>query len=73
MMKLIVKMSCPYKDPGTDLEIINDDVEFCNAHLPEYDIKPQSAAQALLSKESKHWWKTNLYYPAFPLSFGCYM
>jgi hypothetical protein len=25
--------------------------------LPEYDSNPQSAAQALLSKKSKHWWK----------------
>jgi hypothetical protein len=30
---------------------------FCNAHLPEYDSNPQSAAQALISKKSKHWWK----------------
>jgi hypothetical protein len=37
-----------YKEPGADLEI-SDDVEFCNAHLPEYDSNPQSAAQALLS------------------------
>jgi hypothetical protein len=47
----------PYKEPGADLEIITDDVEFCNAHLPEYDSNLQSAAQALLSKKSKHWWK----------------
>jgi hypothetical protein len=47
----------PYKEPGADLEIINDDVEFCNAHLPEYDSNPQSAAQALISKKSKHWRK----------------
>jgi hypothetical protein len=40
----------PYKEPGADLEIISDDVEFCNAHLPEYDSNPQSAAQALLRK-----------------------
>jgi Reverse transcriptase (RNA-dependent DNA polymerase) len=40
-----------------DLQIISDDEEFWNAHLPEYDSNPQSAAQALLSKKSKHWWK----------------
>jgi Reverse transcriptase (RNA-dependent DNA polymerase) len=50
-------LAYPYKNPGTDLEIITDDVEFCNAHLPEYDSNPQSDAQALLSKKSKHWWK----------------
>jgi hypothetical protein len=50
-------LAYPYKDPGADLEIISDDVEFCNAHLPEYDSNPQSAAQALLSKKSKYWWK----------------
>jgi hypothetical protein len=38
-------LACPYKEPDTDLEIISDDVEFCNAHLPEYDSNPQSAAQ----------------------------
>jgi hypothetical protein len=47
-------LAYPYKAPGADLEIINDDVEFSNAHLPEYDSNPQSAAQALLSKKSKH-------------------
>jgi Reverse transcriptase (RNA-dependent DNA polymerase) len=47
----------PSKEPGEDPEIMGDDVEFCNAHLPEYDSNPQSAAQALLSKKSKHWWK----------------
>jgi hypothetical protein len=47
-------LAYPYKEHDTDLEIINDDVEFCNAHLPEYDCNPQSAAQALLSKKSKH-------------------
>jgi hypothetical protein len=47
-------LAYPYKAPGADLEIINHDVEFCNAHLPEYDSNPQSAAQALLSKKSKH-------------------
>jgi hypothetical protein len=31
--------------------------EFCIAHLPEYDSNPQSAAQALLRKKFKHWWK----------------
>jgi hypothetical protein len=50
-------LAYPYKEPGTDLEISSDDIEFCNAHLPEYDSNPQSAAQALLSKKSKHWWK----------------
>jgi Reverse transcriptase (RNA-dependent DNA polymerase) len=49
-------LAYPYKEPEAD-EIISDDVEFCNAHLPEYDSNPQSAAQALLSKKSKHWWK----------------
>jgi hypothetical protein len=47
----------PYKELGADIEINNDDVEFCNAHFPEYDSNPHSAAQALLSKKSKHWWK----------------
>jgi hypothetical protein len=41
-------LAYPYKEPGADLEIISDDKEFCNAHLPEYDSNPQSA---------KHWWK----------------
>jgi hypothetical protein len=36
---------------AADLEIISEDVEFCNAHLPEYDSKPQSAAQALLMQK----------------------
>jgi hypothetical protein len=45
-----------YKEPGADLEIISEDVEFCN-DLPEYDSNPQSAAKALLSKKSKHWSK----------------
>jgi hypothetical protein len=51
-------LAYPYKEPDTDLEIINDDVEFCNSHQPEYDSNPQSVAQALLSKKSKHGWKT---------------
>jgi hypothetical protein len=46
-------LAYPYKEPDTDPEIINDDVEFCNSHLPEYDSNPQSAAQALLSKQTK--------------------
>jgi hypothetical protein len=50
-------LAYPYKEPGADLEIISDDLEFCNAHLPEYDSNLQSAAQALLSKKSKYWWK----------------
>jgi hypothetical protein len=50
-------LAYPYKDPGADVAIINDDVEFCNAHLPEYDSNPHSAAQALLSNKSRHWWK----------------
>jgi Reverse transcriptase (RNA-dependent DNA polymerase) len=50
-------LAYPYKEPGADLEIISDDIEFCNAHLLEYDSNPQSASQALLSKKSKHWWK----------------
>jgi hypothetical protein len=50
------KLAYPYKDPGADLEIIINNVEFCNAHLPEYESSPQSA-QALLSKISKHLWK----------------
>jgi hypothetical protein len=50
-------LACPYEEPGADLEIIRDDDEFSTAHLPEYDSNPQSAAQALLSKKSKHWWK----------------
>jgi hypothetical protein len=50
-------LAYPYKDPGADLEIISNNVDFCNAHLPEYDSNPQSAVQALLSKMSKHWWK----------------
>jgi hypothetical protein len=37
----------PFKEPDTDLKIISDDVEFCNAHLPEYYSNPQSSAQAL--------------------------
>jgi Reverse transcriptase (RNA-dependent DNA polymerase) len=51
-------LAYPYKEPCADLQIISDDVEFCNAHLPEYDSSPQSAAQALLSKKSNHWWKS---------------
>jgi hypothetical protein len=51
-------LASPYKEPDADLEIISDDVEFCNAHLPEYYSNPKSAAQALLSKKSKQWWKT---------------
>jgi Reverse transcriptase (RNA-dependent DNA polymerase) len=50
-------LAYPYTVPGTDIEIVNDDVEFCNTHLPEYDSNPQSSAQALLSKKSKHWWQ----------------
>jgi hypothetical protein len=50
-------LAYPDKDPGDNLEIISNTVEFCNTHLPEYDSNPQSAAQALLSKTSKHWWK----------------
>jgi hypothetical protein len=46
-------LAYPYKEPDADQEIIHDNVEFCNAHLPEYDSNPQSAAQALLSKKSK--------------------
>jgi hypothetical protein len=49
-------LAYPYKEPGAELQIIHD-VEFCKVHLPEYDSNPQSAAQALLSKKSKHWWK----------------
>jgi hypothetical protein len=50
-------LAYPYREPDTDIKNISDDVEFCNAHLPEYDSSPQSVAQALLSKKSKHWWK----------------
>jgi Reverse transcriptase (RNA-dependent DNA polymerase) len=50
-------LAYPYKKPDTYLEIIIDEVEFCKAHLPEYDSNPQSDAQALLSKKSKYWWK----------------
>jgi hypothetical protein len=50
-------LAYPSKDPDTDIKNISDNVEFCNAHLPEYESNPQSAAQALLSKKSKHWWK----------------
>jgi hypothetical protein len=50
-------LAYPYKEPGADIEIISDDVEFCNSHLPEYDSNPQSDAQALLSKKSKYWCK----------------
>jgi hypothetical protein len=50
-------LAYPYKDPGADLEITINNAEFCNAHLREYDSNPQSAAQALLSEKSKHWWK----------------
>jgi hypothetical protein len=28
-------LAYPYTDPGTDIEIVHDDVEFCNAHFPE--------------------------------------
>jgi hypothetical protein len=48
------------KGPGADLEIISNNVEFYNAHLPEYESNPQSVAQALLSKNSKHWWKAKI-------------
>ena len=56
-------LAYPYKEPGADLEIIqdnvtHDDIEFCNVHIHEYDGTPQSAAQALLSKKSKYWWKS---------------
>jgi hypothetical protein len=47
----------PYKESGADLEIITDNVEFCNAHLPEYESNPQYAAQDLLSNKTNHWWK----------------
>jgi hypothetical protein len=48
-----------YKEPDANIGTINDNyVEFCNAHLPEYDSNPQSDAQALLSKKSKYWWKS---------------
>jgi hypothetical protein len=50
-------LAYPYKAPDADLEIISNNVELCNVHLPEYDSNPQSAAQDLLSKKSKHWWK----------------
>jgi hypothetical protein len=50
-------LAYPYKEPDTDIKNICDDMEFCNAHLHEYDSNPQSAAQDLLSKKSKHWWK----------------
>jgi hypothetical protein len=40
-------LAYPYKEPGADLEIISNNIEFCNALLPEYDSNPQSAAQAL--------------------------
>jgi hypothetical protein len=50
-------LASPYKEPGANLELISDDIAFCNAHLPEYNSNPQSAAQALLRKKSKHWWK----------------
>jgi hypothetical protein len=40
-------LSCPYKEPDAYIDIKSDDVEFCNAHLPEYDSNPQSAAQAV--------------------------
>jgi Reverse transcriptase (RNA-dependent DNA polymerase) len=50
-------LAYPYKEPRADLEIISD-VEFCNAHLPEHDSNPQSAAQALLSKKTKYWWES---------------
>jgi hypothetical protein len=36
-------LAYPYKEPGADLEIISDNVEFCNAHLREYNSNPQSA------------------------------
>jgi hypothetical protein len=46
-----VMMTClSLFESGADLEIISDDVEFCNVHLSECDSNPQSAAQALLSK-----------------------
>jgi hypothetical protein len=45
-------LAYPYKESGADLEIIQDNIEFCNANLPEYDSNPQSASQALLSKKS---------------------
>jgi hypothetical protein len=50
-------LAYPYKERDTETKNISDDLEFCNAHLPEYDSNPQSAAQALVSKKSKHWWK----------------
>jgi hypothetical protein len=43
-------LAYPYKEPDADLETIHDNVEFCNAHLPEYDGNPQSDVQDLLSK-----------------------
>jgi Reverse transcriptase (RNA-dependent DNA polymerase) len=53
MIMIPVKMRCLL----ILIKNINDDVGFYNAHLPEYDSNPQSSAQALLSKKSKHWWK----------------
>jgi hypothetical protein len=30
-------LAYPYNKPVADIETTSDDVEFCNAHLPEYD------------------------------------
>jgi hypothetical protein len=51
-------LAYPYKEPVADIETISYDSECRNSHLPEYDSNPQSAAQALLSKKSKYWWKS---------------
>jgi hypothetical protein len=50
-------LAYPYKEPVADIETTSDDVELCNAHLPEYDSNPQYASQVLLSKKSKYWRK----------------
>jgi hypothetical protein len=43
-------LAYPYTEPVEDIKTSHDDIEFCNAHLPECDSNPQSAAQALPSK-----------------------
>jgi hypothetical protein len=52
-------LAYPYNEcPEIETLTSNENTEFCHVHLPEYDNNPQSAAQFLLRKKSKCWWKS---------------
>jgi hypothetical protein len=51
-------LSYHYGNHPSKETILEETTEFCNAHLPDYNTNTQSAAQAVLSKRSKHWWKS---------------